>query len=225
MPFTRDQTEDINKLISESIRAIVNSQDFIESIVVAVSTVIIGSVEDQLNNMKSKIEKLERDNESLSRENTKLANLVENINSTNRKKNIRILGVKEMAGEKPIAVVLKLFKETMKLNITEESIDQVYRIGKKREDKPRPVLVQFSNVKNRNSVFYEKKILKGTKVVILEDLTHQQTMCYKRAADIYTNKNVWTRNGRIYVKTGGQVKHFDGQEATGVQTSEVATEV
>lgn len=163
MPFTRDQLEDINSLISDSIRKILTGDSFIESIVSAVSATIIGGLETELEEIKSKVHKLEVENSVLREENNRIVKVLDMFEAVDKKKNIRILGIKETEGEKLLDISLKLFQDRMKVQISEDSIDSVYRLGKKQDGKTRPILVKFANVKCRNSIISQKKSLKGTK--------------------------------------------------------------
>nr|CAI5862648.1 unnamed protein product [Callosobruchus analis]CAI5865949.1 unnamed protein product [Callosobruchus analis] len=50
-------------------------------------------------------------------------------------------------------------------------------------------------------VYNKKKMLKGTRMVIKEDLTARRLKIVKTASDKYGFKNVWTVNGKIFGKT------------------------
>lgn len=51
------------------------------------------------------------------------------------------------------------------------------------------------------SIYQLKKKLKGTKIIIKEDLTRENVKTYKEASEKYGYRNTWTKNGVIWVKT------------------------
>ena len=73
-------------------------------------------------------------------------------------------------------------------------------------------MVKFSSVHQRNSIFYNKKKLKGTKMVLVEELTQSRYNFLQNVKERIDNGDVWTKNGRIFVKLNGKkhcVRSFD----------------
>lgn len=95
--------------------------------------------------------------------------------------------------------------------LSREAINQCYRFGKKSGDRPaRPIAVQFSNVWVRNEVFYNKKLLRGSRTLLTEMLTKETLHLYKQVRAV--NKSAWTFNGRIYVAYEGKRTLIGSQE-------------
>ncbi|KAJ8981913.1 hypothetical protein NQ317_008818 [Molorchus minor] len=89
-----------------------------------------------------------------------------------------------------------------KLNVIclNTDIDSVFRIGKSNNsNKPRAVLVNFVTNIKRNEVYYARKLLKGSGILMFEDLTKQRFNLLVSAKSKYGKRDAWSANGRIYV--------------------------
>nr|CAH7719785.1 unnamed protein product [Callosobruchus chinensis]CAH7738925.1 unnamed protein product [Callosobruchus chinensis] len=51
-------------------------------------------------------------------------------------------------------------------------------------------------------------MLKGSQIVMKEDLTVERMKIVKEASEKYGFKNVWTFNGNIFVKTDNKVEKY-----------------
>ena len=101
-----------------------------------------------------------------------------------RRNNIRIFGIPEVGereeddeGESSKAcerkvLELELFRSKLGLDI-QEDIEAAHRLGKKRPDvnTQRGVIVRFVSRKTRDEVLFNRRKLKKTRTVIVEDLT------------------------------------------------------
>ena len=85
--------------------------------------------------------------------------------------------------------------KTCEVAITEKSSD----------GKPRPIIARFWDANVRNTVYSKKKLLKGKKFFISENLTKHRMKLLNESNEKYGKKNVWTREGRIYARDGDQV--------------------
>ena len=96
--------------------------------------------------------------------------------------------------------VLDVLNKSMGLSIQKSDIRSCYRIGKKVNvnNKARPIAVYFTTKWLRDSVFFNKKKLKGKRVTITELLTKPKHELFKKCAAVFKN-NCWTSNGRIFV--------------------------
>ena len=115
-----------------------------------------------------------------------------------RKSSVRIRGVLEQKGEDIEAVTIDSLKKEIGFDINEKEIDIVHRVGRRQENKPRPILVKFLSHKTKEKVMKAKKM--ATNIKIHEDLAPG----IKRILDeVSTNRrflnidSVWTIDGRI----------------------------
>jgi hypothetical protein len=91
-------------------------------------------------------------------------------------------------------------------------IDVAHRLGKERSAAelttcgPRPVLVKFANLTDRDFFYHNKKMLKGTKIYISESLTPARGSLLKRAKDVHGATKAWSSGGRIFALVDGERK-------------------
>ena len=115
-----------------------------------------------------------------------------------RKSSVRIRGVPEQNGEDIEALTVDTMMKEIGINIQQNEIDIVHRVGRRQENKPRPILVKFLSHKTKEKVMRAKK--RATNIKINEDLAPG----IKRLFDeVSTNRrflnieSVWTIDGRI----------------------------
>lgn len=101
----------------------------------------------------------------------------EHKNQHARINNCKLSGLVE--GEKEITkeVVTSFFQSQLKVH--EPSILQAYRIGQKKGDFPRPILVKFGAESEKTRVMANRSMLKGQKIWIDDDLTPIQWQARK----------------------------------------------
>lgn len=121
-----------------------------------------------------------------------------------RKSSIRITGLQDLNKdediEQTIHIVNDFLKNTVKMNIEKNDINIAHRLGPFKQGQNRPVIVRFMSRKHKIEACRARKILKGTKYVIKEDLTQVNQ---KFLNDLYNTPNVetaWSHEGKIYVK-------------------------
>lgn len=96
--------------------------------------------------------------------------------------------------------VLHLFNDKMDITVSKNDINQCFYFGKKdtKNGRPRLIAVQFCRLWMRDLVFYKKKILKGSTVMICEMLTSDNLNLFKKARELFHN-SAWTYKGLVYV--------------------------
>nr|CAI5852591.1 unnamed protein product [Callosobruchus analis] len=73
-----------------------------------------------------------------------------------------------------------------------------HRVGRKEEGKNREIFVKIGSIEKRNPICAKKKHLKGTGVVVKEDLTSLRAELLRKAIEKVGLRNVWTENGKIF---------------------------
>lgn len=102
--------------------------------------------------------------------------------------------------------VLNLFNTKLKISIDKSVIADCYRLGKKdvnNKKQPRPIVVEFIHKYERDNIFYNKRALKGTKIVITELLTRLRLQIFQKCQSVY-KQQCWTVNGNIIVVIDGK---------------------
>nr|CAI5821928.1 unnamed protein product [Callosobruchus analis] len=210
MPTRQNQAEFEQTLIDA-----LKKKNVAESISKIIIDSITSSLADKFSYYDSKIAELENEiiklkteyshhniNPTDDKPHRNVEQKLDDVQQQLKNNNIRLINVPEVADENLTEKVLPIFKNTMKINMTQPDITAVYRVGRQTDgDKPRHVLVTFKENSTKMLVYNKKKMLKGTRMVIKEDLTARRLKIVKTASDKYGFKNVWTVNGKIFGKT------------------------
>ena len=83
----------------------------------------------------------------------------DNLEQYTRRNTLCISGLPEKPYEDVASRALKLFNRKMKVPITINDIDRAHRFGKKKDDRPRGIMVKFATYRARSSVFRAKACL------------------------------------------------------------------
>lgn len=120
-----------------------------------------------------------------------------------------LFGIQERKDENLFAEVSSVIATKLKIALEETDIISCYRFGSKKSDDKfhRPVLVHFTRVRKRNEIFSNKRLLKGTKIVIAELLSPLRYEVYK-AVKSKVGKHCWTNGGRIGFSWNGRTHHI-----------------
>lgn len=125
-----------------------------------------------------------------------------------RRKVLLLHGVPENTTEKVQTTVQGILRSHLKLsdvNVS-NSIHVCHRLGKS-QLKPRPILVRFFNMEQRQLVWDNKKLLKGTGVTVSEFLTRTRHLAFTAARKHFGINSCWTVEGRIVVVTPDKSRH------------------
>lgn len=167
-----------------------------------VSKKINSNLEALIRNLEIRLSETENRVSSLENENCQLKNQLDRHEQYSRRNNIRIYGVPlESNQEDTDSLVIKLVSEKLGVNISMSSIDRSHRLRNTNGKHP-PILVKFANYHARASIMERKKRLKGSGVMIAEDLTSFRASLRGRCCEKWGTANVWTRDGVIMVKLG-----------------------
>lgn len=134
---------------------------------------------------------------------------LDNVQQHIKNDNLRLIQIPEADDENVHEKVFNIFKNKMNVDINKSNIAAAYRVGKKNENKPRHVVVVFNDNSTKMRVYNKKKSLKGTKIVIKEDLTVSRVKTVREASEKYGFKNVWTVNGHIFARTDQGVEKIN----------------
>lgn len=128
-----------------------------------------------------------------------LATQIDDIDNRARGNALLFHGFKESDDESLVSIITNTLQETMGLsNVHSTTIQYCQRIGVKSDNKIRPVLVRFLNV--RSLIWSNKKKLKSSPVSVSEFLTKTRQAIFLTARKHFGISNSWTNNGIVYVK-------------------------
>lgn len=118
---------------------------------------------------KKKVEELQEENAQMRRQIQELQRKSEETEKRERKRNIVIKGVKDRVGS-PRGIVERIFKDVVGEN-TEVKINEVFKIGKDRED---IYLVKMENFDEKMKIMGKRVNLKGSEIFLDDDLTFKE---------------------------------------------------
>ncbi|GFR67120.1 hypothetical protein ElyMa_001988900 [Elysia marginata] len=122
-----------------------------------------------------------------------------------RRNNVRIFGVSDKnkyeRAEETTKIVKDIIVKKPKLaQFNEASIDKTHRVGLFKTSSERAIIVRFSTHSAAETVLASRRALKGSGIVITEDLTPTNLQKFKRIRELDTALQTWTKGGEIFVK-------------------------
>ncbi|CAB3236823.1 unnamed protein product [Arctia plantaginis] len=123
--------------------------------------------------INEKLTALVEENNNLKTEVKTLQDKIKLMEDHKRKNNIIFFGMQEEQNNKsPIDSITKLLEKYMNIHINPQEINNVYRLGAKQDNKPRPILVTFTTNWRKNEILKNKKKL-DHEIYIKEDLSKE----------------------------------------------------
>ncbi|KAK9730990.1 hypothetical protein QE152_g14036 [Popillia japonica] len=154
--------------------------------------------------------------ESMEKDKTMLLNKIDELEQYSRRNSIRVFGIPENNDENVRNKIIELCSHKLNVNIDNTQIDRAHRVGStntansKHTSSHRGIMVKFINYEHKMLVLQNRKKLKGSKVVITEDLTSTRYKLLRNAREKFGFNNArekfgfnsaFTINGTITVKT------------------------
>ena len=209
-----DQEEFVQVLI----RALSN-----EGVIKKLQNAVCGPLQKEVGELRDLIKEREDKIRALEDKVHKLENRLDDLEQYSRRNSLRISGVTESGSEDITDKVTSLFNDKMKLSppVTPDMIDRVHRVGPKKEDRPRAILIKFATYRTRNHVFRSRWNLKQPhqdnlnvggevateqikkQIFINEDLTRARSNLLFQARQLKKNGRIqdcWSWDGTILIK-------------------------
>ncbi|KAK5643906.1 hypothetical protein RI129_007751 [Pyrocoelia pectoralis] len=208
MPFTRDQLEDINQIISATTTKLLMDENFIRVVTDSVSQAVLEQLNKKIDVQNKTISELKAEVTSLKAAYEKGTEDLDKLEQYTRRNSIIIYGIPEKNNEDIIVNILDLFQNKLNATLSVENIDRAHRLGKRHDERnsARPVIVKFVSYRCRQLIFSKKKLLKGCKITIKENLTSPRAKLLRAATEKYSHRCVWSIDGIIYAKLNGSIK-------------------
>ena len=155
---------------------------------------------------------VEEENKKLRCEIDQLKVRADDAEQRSRNSCLLVHGIQESDDENTDDLVMDVIKNKLNIELEDDKIIRTHRIGEKKAQmntratpsRPRPIIFKFSHFKERQKVYMAKKALKGTKIVITENLTKLRYDLYQAAKTKYGMKNCWTNEGRLHAKVNNR---------------------
>lgn len=205
MVLNKAQQGDIINLVKNT-REELFDEEWLEVFANKIISKLVEKLDGKFNMLQTKIVELEDKLMESNKENVLLKLDLDDLRQGALKKNLRVYGLPEDNVSSCKEAVKSLISDKLGVKISMDNIAEARRIGDITEGKIRPVFVKFSTELVRNSVFKVKKSLKGTGIVVREDLTKLRLETLNKAKDVFGKNNVWSDFGSIKVFANGSVR-------------------
>lgn len=90
----------------------------------------------------------------------------------------------------------------MQVNISDSEVDVCYRMGKARDGGVRTIMLRLKDNSVKQAMTRNRKKLKGTKIVLVDDLTAGRYKMLRDARASLGNKNAWSTDGKVHIRIG-----------------------
>lgn len=124
-----------------------------------------------------------------------------------RRKVIVFQGIPEVEKEDCKRVALDVINSKLGLGLSASSIKVCHRLGVHNKDHHRPILVRFTSVDTKASVWRAKTGLRGSKISMREFLTKTRQAIFAKARQHFGMRACWTQDGNIFLKSSDGRKH------------------
>lgn len=203
MVFTKQQIIDVEQVFTRIFQT--EKQDIINAITDIFENkikVLTDAYGEQVNKLKTDLQVC-RDKIML------LENKNDDLEQYSRRNNARFFGIKEEMNENVEETVLLTVEKHMDIKIPPDSISRCHRIGKAKEGKARPIIINFTNYKVKEQIFRSRKMLKGKNITIHDDLTKKRLNLLNAVRDKYGIRNTWTRDGNVFARNDMGVQQIN----------------
>lgn len=158
----------------------------------------IDNIEQRISKVTYKVENMERVVNQHTNDILMTNFTIDTLEQYARRNNLRFFGLAEKPSENIDNIILQVIKEKMNIDINIHDIERAHRIGKKTASNTRPIIVKFVSYRTRATVFQARRLLKGQKIYIQEDLTKYRHSLMLKATTVFGRERVWSRDGRIF---------------------------
>lgn len=125
---------------------------------------------------------------------------LDRMDTHSRRKVLLFHGIEEDKDEDVVAKTLAIITNQMRLpSIDEKCLETCHRLGTKKQSGQRPVLVRFTLMQHRTSVWKTKTALKGSKLTLTEFLTKSRQDVFVAARSHFGVKKCWSSEGTIVI--------------------------
>ncbi|KAK9701450.1 hypothetical protein QE152_g30590 [Popillia japonica] len=162
-------------VVLKTVETVLKSEELLQKIGNIIAEKIDQKIDQSIKTYEVKVSQLEDKLE-------KAYATIDSLEQYTRRNSLRIYGLPESVNEDTDASVIKFCKEKMNIEVTKEMIDCSHRLGKE-ENHTKPLLVKFVSKNIKQEIYKNKRKLKGSKLVIKEDLTKKNIQLMKRVRD------------------------------------------
>ena len=170
---------------------------------------VIRKVDDRLNDLTGRVRELEEEcvrKDECIQEMKKLHIEVNRVAQYTLKDNVRILGLPEKKTEDCREVVCALVSDKVKVQLEPKDVSIAHRLVKPEKQQHKPIIAKLKDRTQRLDILKKRKILKGSGITIMEDITKANLQLTRDAEDSGVFEAVWFWNGRVHALAKGYPK-------------------
>ncbi|KAG5880018.1 hypothetical protein JTB14_037407 [Gonioctena quinquepunctata] len=193
--------DELHTAIKAVVNKLVASDEFIALLSYAIMDVIAKKYDKEIALINEKNNNLTQVSQNQEHHIKTLIAKQESYDRMRRSRNVIIYGVQENDNEDCMNTILEITNNKLNIRLDVNSIDHCFRMKVLDKNNIKPIMVQFSTVFVKQLVYSKKKLLKGTGMIIREDLSPEIQKLLKAVVDkIKKNGRAWSNYGNIYVK-------------------------
>ena len=164
-------------------------------------------LEKEIKKKDEKINQLNKTIENLVEKQKRLSSKIDDLEQYSPRNYLVLHVVNESNDENTDEIIIKTFSEELGVEIKEADLDRSHRLGKpkRKDNKPRPIIVKFARCAVRREIVMNKRKLKGKLLLMAESLTSSRMQSLGDAQRKYGVRNVWTSDGRVMAKENNKV--------------------
>lgn len=169
-----------------------------------------------------KLEELNSKIKTLETENTQLKATIEKIDKAQRKKNLVVFGLNSKESTKPIDFTCKTLKQLLGIEISCHDISDAYWLG---TPSHKILKIELISYQSKKLILQNANKLKGTKIVIAQDLTKLQQIKNKilrrhlRQARESTKEICYIKGDKLYVGA----KEYTSEDLEDIEDTDFTT--
>lgn len=200
MVFTERQREEIKRLVKdvskEVLQEMLENKKFVEKMSETLADKLSEKLLQRVEDLSSQINKQTDTIKTIQGEYEELSLKVEELEQKTNNCKLRFYGVKHENVDTLKDNIQNIIG--MKIGVPDVRINACYRINSGKSRHGGPVIVVFDSLAQRNSVYFNKKKLKGSNIMVTEELTKSRYELLLFAKEKLGRSNTWTIEGQIY---------------------------
>ncbi|XP_021357824.1 uncharacterized protein LOC110453266 [Mizuhopecten yessoensis] len=165
--------------------------------------VILSTLKEQNDVLKQTVSKLEQHLVESEDRQCEQDNKLNDLEQYGRKNTIRIVGLEDSnrneTDEECVEKIVKFVYDKLNVTIVEADIDIAHRLGVYQRGKPRNIICKFTHRIRKFKIIKQRKLLKGTRCFIMEDLTRINQQRLKEAFELRCVEISWSTDGKLFV--------------------------
>ena len=149
-----------------------------------------GDLEKEIKKKDEKINQLEKTIENLVEKQKSLSFDVDDLQQYSQRNCLFFYGANESNGENTNEILIKTSSEELGFKIEEDDLDRSHGLGKpkRKDNKPRPIIVKLTRYAVRREILMNKSKLKGKGLLMTESLTSSRMQYQMKLKKIWRKK-------------------------------------